>query len=181
MNVFKLERMMKINDELYETMLSAGKDALLGGSYKNLTIRYIAEKCAVSVGTVYNCFASKEMLVATIMLRDWVGLMKKAESEIALANSCADGFEVVFNIVRCFVETYHGVFEESGVVIGMHVEQHEKLIGQLGCLIRGLLDRVGKDTAPDPTRFLAETILLAGCRRTLAFNDIRVFLERIAG
>lgn len=170
---------MKINDTLYKTMLSTGKEMLLGGSYKDLTIRHIAEICDVSVGTVYNCFSSKEMLVATIMFKDWNELREKAERDVAVAKSCADGFEAVFNAVRCFVEIYQGVFEASGVVLSMHTEQHEKLIGQLGTLIRGLLDRFEKKTDPDPTRFLAEVILLAGCRRTVVFDGIRVFLERI--
>ena len=170
---------MKINDELYETMLSTGRELLLGGSYKDLTIRQIAEKCDVSVGTVYNCFPSKEMLAAAIMLKDWSELREKAETETAAAKSCAEGFETVFNTVRRFVEIYQGVFEASGVVLSMHAEQHEKLIWQLSMLIRGLLDRFDKKAEPDPTRFLAEVILLAGCRRTAVFDDIRVFLERI--
>ena len=170
---------MKINDNLYKMMLSTGKEMLLGGSYKDLTIRCIAEICGVSVGTVYNCFPSKEMLAATIMYEDWNELRKKAEREAASASSCTDGFEAIFHTVRRFVETYQSVFEASGVVLSMHAEQHEKLIGQLGTLIRGLLDRFGKKTDPDPTRFLAEAILLAGCRRTVGFDDVREFLERI--
>ncbi len=171
---------MKINDSLYETMLSTGKEILLGGSYKDLTIRRIAETCGISVGTVYNCFSSKEALAAAIMLKDWSALRKKAEIEAAAAKSGSDGFETVFDTVRHFVEVYQGVFEASGVVLSMHAEQHEMLIGQLGTLIRSLLDRFEKKTDPDPTRFLAEAILLAGCRRTVVFDDIRVFLERVA-
>ena len=170
---------MKINDNLYDTMLSTGKELLLGGSYKDLTIRHIAERCDVSVGTVYNCFSSKENLAATILLRDWNGLLENAEREVATAQNCTDGLEIIFRTVQRFVAIYRGVFEASGVVIGMHTEQHERLIGQLGRLIRGLLDRFGKGTDPDPTRFLAETLLLAGCRRTVAFDDIRVFIERV--
>ena len=172
---------MKVNDKLYEAMLSAGREILLGGSYKDLTIRHIAEKCDVSVGTVYNCFSSKEMLAAAIMLKDWNELRKKAETEVLAAKTCADGFETVFNTVRGFVEIYRGVFEASGVLLSMHAEQHEKLIGQLSTLIRGLLDRFGKKTDPDPTRFLAEVILIAGCRHAVVFDDIRVFLERVTG
>ena len=179
MNMFILGRIVKINDNLYKTMLSTGKKVLLENSYKDLTIRYIAEICDVSVGTVYNCFSSKEMLVASIMLEDWLELMKNAERDVAAAESCADGLEAVFNMVRRFVEIYHGVFETSGVVLGMHAEQHNKLIEQLGALISGLLARFGKNTDPDPTPFLAETLLLAGCRRTVAFDDIRVFIERV--
>ena len=170
---------MKINDKLFEKMLSTGKEILLKGSYKDLTIRNIAEICGVSVGTVYNCFPSKEMLVAAIMLQDWNELLKKAEYETAAAKSCSDGLETVFNTVRKFVLVYQGIFEESGVVLSLHAEQHEKLIGQLGILIHGLILRFEKVTDPDPTHFLAEAILLAGCRRTLIFDDIRIFLDRV--
>lgn len=173
------EHIMKINDKLYESMLAAGREILPGGSYRDLTIRHIAEKCGVSVGTVYNCFSSKEMLAAAIMLKDWCELKEKAETETAAAETCADGLEAVFNTVRHFVEIYQGVFETSGVVLSMHAEQHEKLIRQLSALIAGLLDRFGKKTDPDPARFLAEAILLAGCRRAVVFDDIRIFLERI--
>ncbi len=170
---------MKINSELYEKIMSCGKKVLLEKSYNDLTMRYIAGECNVSVGTVYNCFPSKEMLVAKIMLKDWLVLLDKASQEIEETSSCIYGLETVYNTIRSYVTLYSGVFESRGSEVNLHVDQHKTLIGQLSSLIDLLLTRFGKSTDPDPTLFLAEALLLAGCRRDITFNDISIFINRV--
>ena len=59
--------MPKIIENLREQLLEETKKQILDRGYANTTIRSVAKACGVGVGTVYNYFESKEMLVASFV------------------------------------------------------------------------------------------------------------------
>ena len=63
--------MPKIIENLREELLAEAKRQIAERGYKNTTIRSVAAECGIAVGTVYNYFPSKEMLVAAFMYEDW--------------------------------------------------------------------------------------------------------------
>ena len=63
--------MPKIIADLEENILKEARRVLLESGYDALTMRAVASGCGIAVGTVYNYFASKELLCARVMLRDW--------------------------------------------------------------------------------------------------------------
>ena len=63
--------MPKIIENLREQLLTEVKRQILDVGYAETTIRSVASACGVGVGTVYNYFKSKEMLVATFVYEEW--------------------------------------------------------------------------------------------------------------
>ena len=63
--------MPKIIANIREKLLEEAKKQVMEQGYASMTIRSVAGACGVGVGTVYNYFASKDMLVASFMLEDW--------------------------------------------------------------------------------------------------------------
>ena len=64
--------MPKIIENLREQLLREAERQICENGYKNTTIRSVAGGCGVAVGTVYNYFKSKDMLIAGFVLGDWL-------------------------------------------------------------------------------------------------------------
>ena len=65
--------MPKIIENIREALLVEAKRQIAERGYQNTTIRSVAKECGVAVGTVYNYFKSKDMLIASFILEDWIG------------------------------------------------------------------------------------------------------------
>lgn len=67
--------MPKIIENVREQLLAEAKKQVFEHGYADTTIRSVARACGVGVGTVYNYFSSKEMLIATFVYEDWKGYL----------------------------------------------------------------------------------------------------------
>lgn len=102
--------------------------------YGNMTIRSIAGACGLGVGTVYNYFVSKDMLVASVLLTDWQRCM-------GIVNDCCgqmSGHEAVFRCIydqlKGFLHQYERLFtdaEAMKVFTGAFSQRHKQLRDQL--------------------------------------------------
>ena len=63
--------MPKIIDNVREELLKEAKRQVNEEGYAQTTIRSVAKGCGIAIGTVYNYFPSKDMLIATFMMEDW--------------------------------------------------------------------------------------------------------------
>lgn len=64
--------MPKIIANVKEQIIEESKKQIEKYGYENITIRSIAKECGIAVGTVYNYFQSKDMIIATFVLQDWL-------------------------------------------------------------------------------------------------------------
>lgn len=72
--------MPKIIEGLREQLLAEAKRQILEQGYAKTTVRSVASALGVGVGTVYNYFESKEMLVATFVFEQWREYLAHIES-----------------------------------------------------------------------------------------------------
>ena len=63
--------MPKIIQNLREQLLAETQKQIAERGYASTTVRSVANACGVGVGTVYNYFETKEMLVASFVLEKW--------------------------------------------------------------------------------------------------------------
>lgn len=63
--------MPKIIENLPQRLIEEAKRQIEENGYGAMTIRSVAQKCGVGVGTVYNYYASKDDLLASYLLADW--------------------------------------------------------------------------------------------------------------
>ena len=59
-------------ENLQERILACARVLLLEQGIDGLNIRAVASACGVAVGMVYNYYGSKDQLIASIMLQDWL-------------------------------------------------------------------------------------------------------------
>jgi len=89
--------MPKIIENLETRLLEEARRQVAESGYSAMTIRSVAKRCGVGVGTVYNYFPSKDALLATYMLEDWGQCIHTIESVSADSDT-------PFSVVRCICD-----------------------------------------------------------------------------
>lgn len=72
--------MPKIIENLREQLISEAKRQITERGYAETTVRSVARAVGVGVGTVYNYFESKEMLIASFVFEAWKKYLERMAS-----------------------------------------------------------------------------------------------------
>lgn len=162
--------MPKIIENIREKLLEEAKRQVMELGYSSLTIRSVASACGVGVGTVYNYFASKDILVASFMLEDWflckqmidAGCSEDTTPEMALRN--------IYDGLNSFISKYETLFKDENAGVSLAVsafqEHHKLLCNQIA---QPLLPLCQKQTRVRPeflAEFVAESMLNWACSET---------------
>lgn len=174
--------MPKIIADLRETLLHTAREILLGEGYGALTMREIAARCGIAVGTLYNYFPSKETLAAHVMLEDWQHALADMTQGAQRAGSALEAMRHVFDGIVGFWRIYAPSWQEytdAGSASAPRISYHHVLIEQLAQIIAPALERFGCLYAPALPSFLAEALLTAAANGDTYFGDIAPILMRI--
>lgn len=167
--------MPKIIENLKDRLLEETKLQLQQGGYGAVTIRSIAKGCGVGIGTVYNYFPSKEMLIATYLLEDWHGCIHTIQS---VANQSEEPYPVlrcIYEQLTDFAGRHLAIFRDESAAVGFagsFSQYHELLRSQLA---EPLVKFCGDGFT---AQFIAESLLtwsMAG----KAFDEIYDVLKKL--
>lgn len=174
--------MPKIIAELRETILQHARVMLLDGSCDTLTMRSIASACGVAVGTVYNYFPSKEMLLASVMLQDWQTALSCMHERTAQAASPLEGLRCINLEIIGFWDLYRDTWQwyaQSGHTAPLYGAYRQELVHQLEEVIQPLLARFHCPHEPALPGFLAETLLFSAREGEARFTELAPILSRL--
>ena len=153
--------MPKIIENIRERAIEEARNELLRNGYTALTVRGIAAKLGIGLGTFYNYFPSKEYLAAAVMLEDWQQLT--GEFETGLAGQSPEAvFFGLFDLVRTFSGRYVPAwkeYEQHGSGRAMIGRYHGTLVEQLAGYLRTAIPAGQQEREPWLAEFLAELIL----------------------
>ncbi|MBQ3797972.1 MAG: TetR/AcrR family transcriptional regulator [Butyrivibrio sp.] len=128
--------MPKIIENLREQITQEAKRQLFSQGYVKTTIRSVASACGIGVGTVYNYFSSKELMISAFMLDDWHECIGQIH---ALDKSDFDGFfRGITSILSSFNEKYQTLYldKDARKVFSMvSNDRHTQLRNQLAEII----------------------------------------------
>ena len=154
--------MPKILVNIKETLLAEAKRQVMEQGYSAMTIRSVASACGVGVGTVYNYFPSKDILVASFMLEDWM-ICKAAIDEGCAAEQAPEAaLRCIYDELRSFSQKYEKLFrdENAGTAFALSFEQRHKLLcEQLATPLRPLCEKQTRADAGFLALFIAESML----------------------
>jgi AcrR family transcriptional regulator len=130
-----------------EAIIAAGEELFAHPGVAEATMEQIAERAAVSVGTLYNYFGSKTALLIAIFATE-VEAMGRAGAEILaapgddLGRAVSDLFDayldVIFRLDRDLIREVITIgFESRGAVTQELVHMDEMLMTQLASLLTG--------------------------------------------
>ncbi len=165
--------MPKIIENVREQLLLEAKRQIAERGYTGTTVRSVASACHVGVGTVYNYFSSKDMLIATFLMEDWqaqldrIAALPKEEPRPLLRG--------IYDALCGFAGENRGLFSDEAAAragAGGFGSRHKMLRDQLASFLRGVCD--GDFTAD----FVAEA-LIGWAMEGTPFDTVYGVLERV--
>ncbi len=154
--------MPKIIENVRGKLIDEAKEQIALNGYDNVTIRSIAKGCGLGLGTFYNYFKSKDLLIATFLLEDWkeriANVSKKHENE-------ADPMVVVQSIyveINEFINTYHNIFSSPLAIKSFGVSgpgYHKFVRNQVAAPIYNSCVLAGLENPEFLSHFVAEAVV----------------------
>lgn len=152
--------MPKIIENVREQLLNEAKKQITENGYAQTTIRSVAKACGFGIGTVYNYFPSKDMLVASFMAEDWKQCMKDIEDHMS------DSPESILRSIYCslydFMQKYHRLFSDSDAVkiyTDVFSVRHKQLREQLAIYVRPICRNISVRDKEFFAEWIAESLL----------------------
>lgn len=126
--------MPKIIENIRERLLMEAKRQVKEQGYSSMTIRSVATACGVGTGTVYNYFPSKDMLVASFMLEDWLLCIENISIGVTEAEDEKTALYGMYQELMKYKEKYENLFHDENAESAYHasfMKRHHLLIKQL--------------------------------------------------
>ena len=89
-------------EERKNTIIKAGREAIIKGGYDALSMREIAKTCGISVGTLYNCYKDKDELVNAIITDAWEHEMERARAILSNTRCAIEKARVLYDSILTF-------------------------------------------------------------------------------
>ena len=152
--------MPKIIEGVREQLLSVAREQISTQGYKKTTIRSVAGACGLGVGTVYNYFASKDMLIASFMLEDWQRCLARMKS--VSTEDAETAAENIYRLLSEFIDMHRALFSDEDaakVFSTVFSERHGQLRSQIAAVLRPLCERAEVRDKDFLAEFTAEALL----------------------
>ena len=149
--------MPKIIEHLEERLVEEARRQAETGGYTAMTIRSVAKNCGVGVGTVYNYFPSKDMMIANFMLEDWqicLSEMREGEAEGVLFR--------VYATLKKYMEKHQTLFRDKDAMkafTAVFMERHKQLRGSIADVLLPVCEKSSVSDKKFLAEFLAESLL----------------------
>ncbi len=171
--------MPKIIENVREQLLHEARSQIMNNGYKNTTIRSVAGACGLGVGTVYNYFKSKDILIASFILEDWQECLNQMKQQLQVNPKCC--LKIVYDSLSSFMSSHREIFGDSDaakVFATTFAQRHKLLRDQLADIIRPVCHNAPINNKDFLAEFVAESLLtwtVAG----KTFEDISSVLNLI--
>jgi len=154
--------MPKIIEGAREKILVNAKRRLFENGYQHLSLREVAKESGIATGTIYNYFANKDYLIASIMLEDWEATVEKMEDHCKTAASVKEGVFGICQAMEEFCAIYMFVWQQPAVAAAATPDlehRHQFLTGQIEEKVSGLLEAKDYGHKMQFTLLIVELIL----------------------
>ncbi len=152
--------MPKIIKNIRENLLAEARRQLAERGYAGMTVRSVADACGVGVGTVYNYFPSKDMLIAGFMSEDWRARLDVISS---LPNDDPERLlGGIYGALRGFANDNQALFADKDAAkvssVGFSV-RHKMLREQIAEYVRPITASETADKADFAAEFISEALI----------------------
>jgi len=130
--------MPKIIKDLREKLLNEARRQIDLYGYKDTTVRSVARECSVGVGTVYNYFESKDMMIASFMAEEWRECMLRMSECVKTSDN---PLLCVYNGIKYYSESHEKLFcdtDAKKVFNSAFSERHLMLRDQIADILKDI-------------------------------------------
>lgn len=171
--------MPKIIPNVKETILESAKQLLFKKGFSEFVMREVAESSGVAVGTIYNYFPSKDILVGSIMAKDWMISLKNMENTCKAATSVEEGVRGIYDQILNFIKIYEPIWKEyNGIPSGFNT-RHVMLRSQLSDIFIRLLEGLGYRDDVKLSPLITEIILVSAMQDDIDYSILAELTNRI--
>lgn len=174
--------MPKKIENLREDILASAREILLNHGYESLTMRTVANRCRIAVGTLYNYYSSKDQLAGSVMLSDWQVIMAETAARCSQAETLPQGLQILHDGVRKFRDLYNEVWRCYGDFHGSRsvvASRHGLLVRQMADCLDPLIARTVHNAPPELGLFLAENVLRSGSDGAVSFDSFLKIVDSL--
>ncbi len=151
----------KILQNVREQLIDEARRQIAKSGYKKTTIRSVANGCGFGVGTVYNYFKSKEMLIASFVADDWAICLEFMCN--VKSNDPKEILRSIHTTLTEFSDKHLALFSDrdaSKVFATVFNERHRQLRGQIAEIILPVCEKSKVENRIFLSEFIAESILV---------------------
>ena len=165
--------MPKIIENVREQLLAEAKRQISDIGYSATTVRSVAGALGFGVGTVYNYFESKDMLIASFLYEDWKKHLSHMQSI-----PCDNPYTLlsgIYESLRSFEIEHSRLFADADAAKRISVgssDRHKMLRSQISTLVRPVCK------IDIEAEFIAESLISWSVEGT-DFNTLYPILEKI--
>jgi len=105
--------MPKIIENLRNRLIEEARRQIKESGYSAMTVRSVAKGCGVGVGTVYNYFPSKDILVASFMLEDWQKCIDAIIETAAASSDPRPVAQCIYEQLLYFMDLHEQLFRDE--------------------------------------------------------------------
>ncbi|MCR5408979.1 MAG: TetR/AcrR family transcriptional regulator; helix-turn-helix transcriptional regulator [Bacteroidales bacterium] len=130
--------------------------------YDNLTIRQIAARCNIAVGTVYNYFKSKDVILGALLGEDWHSVLSDMDASIPKSKSLHEGLCMVASGLEGFCDRYRRLWSEyRRTDSSQYYSQngHQMLLHAMVPRVEDILARNGRPMEAGLSELICETMI----------------------
>lgn len=167
--------MPKIIENVKDRLIIEAQKQIEESGYGAVTIRSVAKACGVGVGTVYNYFSSKEVLIATHLLADWQECVDTIKRTAEFSSDPQPVLRTIYQQLVDFADRHQAIFRDKAAAAGFagsFSQYHNLLRSQLASPLRKFCD--GEFTS----LFVAESLLIWSMAGK-SFNEIYEILKKL--
>lgn len=168
--------MPKILESVREQLLETARAQIERNGYASTTIRSVAAECGIAVGTVYNYFPSKDMLIATYVSEDWLSCL--ASIRAGEDDDAQTRLRHIYEALRAFLDAHAALFTDPDAAKPYHsvfAQRHGQLRAQLAALVAPICPPGADAFLPS---FIAESLLTWTMEGT-AFEPVYHVLQKL--
>lgn len=173
--------MPKIIENARERLIEEARNQIEIDGYDSVTIRSIARGCQIGLGTFYNYFKSKDVLIATYLLEEWDGRLQKINAQGEVETDPMELLKTVNYELGEFIKKNVSVFSAEGAIKafrGSARVYHNLFIKQISEPLTKVCERSGYENAEFLAQFAAEAILTWTVARK-DFDEIASVMQKL--
>lgn len=152
----------KIIENVRELLINEAKRQISEAGYDSVTIRSIAKGCGLGLGTFYNYFKSKDMLIATFLLEDWQVRMDRIRRAGESERNPETLVCLMYSELAQFIENNASLFSSNGAIkafYGTAGQKHKLLRSQVSEPLYRVCEAEGYENAKFLSEFVSEAVL----------------------